>query len=619
MSDFRIDFSSARGCATIERLHPDTSASERISWTEISHLAFECDSEATVGATSISLSWSAFLRIAQHIRQLTQRAQLRLSYGEVARDLIIRWRDDNIAALDEETNALLISEPDLDQALRLAGWDFSKRNPTNEQRRDILKAVSIRNSAIFSVPGAGKTTVALAIHQLFSQHQECNLLVIAPNNAFPAWDEVLKGCLRDQEQFFCRLSGGEAAIRLLLQSRPRYAIISYAQLVRVGDLIGQHLLAHPTHLILDESHRIKAGRQGQIASEIAKIAPFARRRDILSGTPMPQARNDLEAQFEFLYPATDIGARIRSAPNVRSVIGPLFVRTRYSELGVPRPVPAPVAIDMSDSQRLLYAYLRDQFIRQFVRNSTAPTSQRSSVMRLMMAAVDPQTASERLLVLDDTPPELRDICLAVLEDGLSPRLQEAIRQVDQLVGSGKKVVLWAPFNLTLERLQAELTKYGPRIIYGQTPAGDIEQDGTREQIVDEFHTSDTCNVLIANPAAGGEGISLHKVCQDAVYVGRTYNATHYMQSRDRICRLGMPPGTIPRISIIECRAPARLGSIDLSIRRRLDLKIDQMAQALDDPDLRQVALESDEADPDLDDGLTFDDILDLARELKKDE
>jgi hypothetical protein len=92
-----------------------------------------------------------------------------------------------------------------------------------------------------------------------------------------------------------------------------------------------------------------------------------------------------------------------------------------------------------------------------------------------------------------------------------------------------------------------------------------------------------------------------------------------MQSRDRICRLGMPPGTSPRISVIECRAPARLGSIDLSIRRRLDLKIDQMAQALDDPDLRQIALESDEADPDLDDGLTYDDLLDLARELKKDD
>jgi hypothetical protein len=619
MSDFLIDFSSALGCATIGRLRPDTSAGERRSWMEISHLVLESDSQATVGASSLSLRWSAYLRIAQHIRQIATRSYLSLSYGDSARDLIIRWRDDNVAASEGDHNAPVISNADLDQELTDAGWDFSKRTPTLEQRRDILKAASIRNSAVFSVPGAGKTTVALAVHQLFARNRDCSLLVIAPNNAFPAWDEVLKGCLRDQEQSFCRLSGGESTIRPLLQSRPRYSIISYAQLVRVGDLIGQHLLANPTHLILDESHRIKAGRQGQIASEIAKIAPFAVRRDILSGTPMPQARIDLEPQFEFLYPATDIGLRIRSASNLRSVIGPLFVRTRYSELGVTRPVPAPVAVDMSDSQRLLYAYLRDQFIRQFVRNSNAPTAQRSSVMRLMMASIDPQTTSERLLVLHDTPPELRDICLAVLEDGLSPRLQEAISQVDQLVASRKKVVLWAPFTQTLERLQAELTKYGPRILNGETPAGDVEQDGTREQIVNEFHTSDACNVLIANPAAGGEGISLHTVCQDAIYVGRTYNATHYMQSRDRICRLGMPPGTIPRISVIECRAPARLGSIDLSIRRRLDLKIDQMAQALDDPDLRQIALESDEADPDLDDGLTYDDILDLARELKKDD
>jgi len=425
--------------------------------------------------------------------------------------------------------------------------------------------------------------------------------------------------LEEEGVNFCRLTGGEAVIRAFLQERPRYGVISYAQLARVGDLVGKHLLDTPTHLILDESHRIKAGRQGQTASEIAKIAPFAVRRDILSGTPMPQAKSDLEPQFEFLFPATDIAHKIRTASSLTSVIGPLFVRTRYSELGVPRPIPRYLDVEMNDSQRLLYAFLREQFLRQAVPTRTPLVAQRTSVMRLMMAAIDAQTAAERLLVLPDTSIELKKICLSVLEEGLSPRLQKTIQEVEAIIAEGRKVVLWAPFNLTLKRLYLELSKHGPRVLYGQTPAGDIEQDGTREQIVNEFHTSANCKVLIANPAAGGEGISLHKICQDAIYVGRTYNSTHYMQSRDRICRLGMPEGTTPRISVIESKAPTRLGSVDLSIRQRLDAKIDQMAQALDDPDLHQIALESDDADQDLDDGFTLDDLLDLARELLKEE
>jgi hypothetical protein len=42
-----------------------------------------------------------------------------------------------------------------------------------------------------------------------------------------------------------------------------------------------------------------------------------------------------------------------------------------------------------------------------------------------------------------------------------------------------------------------------------------------------------------------------------------------------------------------------------------------MASALDDPDLHAIALESDYADQDLDDGFTLDDLLDLAEELTR--
>jgi len=49
-------------------------------------------------------------------------------------------------------------------------------------------------------------------------------------------------------------------------------------------------------------------------------------------------------------------------------------------------------------------------------------------------------------------------------------------------------------------------------------------------------------VLVANPASVGESISLHKVCQNAIYFDINYNVTNHFQSKDRIHRVGMPEG-----------------------------------------------------------------------------
>ena len=122
--------------------------------------------------------------------------------------------------------------------------------------------------------------------------------------------------------------------------------------------------------------------------------------------------------------------------------------------------------------------------------------------------------------------------------------------------------------------------------------------------------------LIANPAAAGEGISLHRVCHDAVYLDRSYNATHYMQSVDRIHRLGLTEGTVTNVCIFQTTTPQGLGSIDYSVSRRLGTKIDAMYQLLRDKDLRQLALDEEEAGIPVDYGIDLDDVVDLIRELQ---
>ena len=50
-------------------------------------------------------------------------------------------------------------------------------------------------------------------------------------------------------------------------------------------------------------------------------------------------------------------------------------------------------------------------------------------------------------------------------------------------------------------------------------------------------------VIIANPFAVAESISLHKACHNAIYLERSFNCAHFIQSKDRIHRYGLPKDT----------------------------------------------------------------------------
>ncbi len=156
----------------------------------------------------------------------------------------------------------------------------------------------------------------------------------------------------------------------------------------------------------------------------------------------------------------------------------------------------------------------------------------------------------------------------------------------------------------------------PVTLYGAVPVGDDTDPGTREGRLARFHRDPACKVLIANPAAAGEGINLHTVCHDAIYVDRSYVSTHYLQSIDRIHRLGLPPDTETNIFIYQTKAPPGLGSIDYSVSRRLATKIRGLQQLLNDPDLHELAFDEESADDPIDYDVQLQDLVDLVEELE---
>ncbi len=616
MVAIEISYRAPEGTAVIHR----NSEMPSLAWLELQRSSRE-QGGAAVAGDSVEIPWHGFLAMTQVLRHLQKRYGFRSAYTNEARDRLFTYvREANdLRSVQNGQELHTLSTHELTELLISNGWDTDQRSLTTEQVRDARGMLQLSNGANFSVPGSGKTTVALAVH-LAGVPTNSSLLVVAPKNAFLAWDEVLEDCLINTASFV-RLTGGEASIRRALSDSPRFAVISYAQLINAEGPVTEYLHRESVHLILDESHRIKSGHWAQSARAVLRIGPLAARRDILTGTPMPQSTNDLIPQFDFLWPAHGIGTALRRGSDVRSTVAPLYVRTTKNELGLPAPLVEWVPVHMSNPQRLLYALLRDDILRRFaaIQPGQLPFRSRTSVMRLLQVAIDPFTAVAGMVNSGFSLPgsDFAEVCRRVIEEDWSPRMVEVERRVRTLVADGQKVVVWAPFVSTIERLTSRFEDLGAMMIHGGVPAGDDADDDTREGIIRRFHSDSRRMVLVANPAAGGEGISLHQVCHNAVYIGRTYNAAHYLQSRDRIHRLGLSADTTTRVTIVEHTAPNRVGSIDLSVRRRLQAKVAAMSAVLDDRDLRQLALESDDADPLLDDGITRADLEDLILELRR--
>ena len=89
-----------------------------------------------------------------------------------------------------------------------------------------------------------------------------------------------------------------------------------------------------------------------------------------------------------------------------------------------------------------------------------------------------------------------------------------------------------------------------------------------------------------------EGISLHHECHEAIYVDRSFNAGQFLQSVDRIHRLGLDPNEHTRIRVLTCT-----GTIDEVVANRLEIKTTALGLMLDDPELALLQL-TDEDDTD---------------------
>ncbi|MFC1618915.1 hypothetical protein ACFL45_03120, partial [Candidatus Neomarinimicrobiota bacterium] len=135
---------------------------------------------------SIALPWPDFKRCLVPFSKQTRKFKLNVGFDELAGSLIKKYSSDR-KSIQNHTSDYNIIESEISDTLQKLNFD---RILKPEQLRDTAALLNLNHGANFSVPGAGKTTTILAVHYLLRSLAYCDkLFVVAPINAFIAWDE----------------------------------------------------------------------------------------------------------------------------------------------------------------------------------------------------------------------------------------------------------------------------------------------------------------------------------------------------------------------------------------------------------------------------------------------
>lgn len=475
------------------------------------------------------------------------------------------------------------------------------------QQRDLAHLLALRHGANFSVPGAGKTTVAYALYEVLRQLGRVEqLLVVSPISAFDAWETEADVCFAPAP-VLKRLDRRPAA-------RAEVVLVNYQRLSgRRFAHIAEWMQHRPTHLILDEAHRMKRGRRGEWGRACLDLAQLAERRDILTGTPAPQSASDFVALLDFLWPEQSRRiipeVALASTPDDTALhlmsqrLRPLFARTRKDELNLRPPCLRVEFAPMKPLQEQIYAVLRTRMARAARaggRDQATLARMGAVTMYLLQAASNPgllaaalgadQSHTQWPSVALSGSSEIADLIRRYGQHETPAKFDKLATIVAANAAQDRKTLVWSNFVGNLEDLSRVLAPHQPSTIHGgilssRAPSG----RPTREQELDRFRHDDRCMVLLANPAAMSEGVSLHHECQDAIYVDRTFNAGQYLQSLDRIHRLGLSETTTTRMTFLACPT-----TIDETVDRRVRVKAERLGALLNDDDLVTMALPDEE-------------------------
>ena len=383
---------------------------------------------------------------------------------------------------------------------------------------------------LFDEQGAGKTVSLIFAYDLLAARGEADqLLVIAPKSMVPEWR---RDFLRFRPGLYrvAVVIGSREQKRTALRSQADVYVTNFETTVSFEHNLEVLLRSRPdkTVLAVDESFFVKAP-EAQRTRAIRRLREWCGRAFVLCGTPAPNAPHDLVEQFNLV----DFGIafdgvtlpeeREQALPIVRQTVANrgLFVRNLKSIVlpELPGRTYHRIHVPLQPEQGRLYGELRDQLVADLQTVSDTEFRKEYSTFLARRAALL-QVCSNPIAVVagyEETPAKV-----VLLDDLLETRIEK-----DQ-----EKVVLWSFYTASIDQLVRRYDHFGT-VRYD----GTIADTELRGEAVRRFQEDDDTRLFIANPAAAGAGLTLHRA-RLAIYESMSNQAAHYLQSLDRIHRRG---------------------------------------------------------------------------------
>ncbi|AAS39952.1 helicase, SNF2 family [Bacillus cereus ATCC 10987] len=469
-----------------------------------------------------------------------------------------------------------------------------------EQLQASFYLATMKRAANFSVPGAGKTAMMYGAFAYLSSkkiRKIRRLLVVSPINAFEAWrTEYIE--VFGEKRYLNYMNLKEVKYRNVGNVRVDWGksdiiVINYEALEGKLTILNE-LIDEYTMIVCDEVHRVK-GVGGRRATAALNLGPKSQYRYVLTGTPIPNSYKDIYNFLHLLYDKEyDSFFRWEVSdlenPEVEEInnrIQPFFWRTNKYDLKVPKADPDKlIVVKPSEKQKQLVQAIYENegnilaLYLRLLQASTNPALLLDKIEYRDLGLLDDEFDLTQVNALNDEEREIARIrAYQQLQVDIIPsaKFEKGIQLIMDLVGKGKKVIVWGMFVKTMQKIKQVLQQKGVSVnlVYGGTPKDE------RVKLINDFRDGEV-EVMISNPNTLGESISLHQTVHDAIYFEYNFNLTFMLQSRDRIHRLGLKDDQYTRYYYLMTEGDrAHGGFIDQAIYKRLKEKEQVMLDAID--------------------------------------
>lgn len=432
---------------------------------------------------------------------------------------------------------------------KIPAWYRYKNTPLAYQKETLEDVIPLNFYAIFFEQGLGKTYTSINAATIWRMQEKIQgVVVVCPASVKLVWEtEILEHCPIPTQYHSLSKGKHTKAERFIREDNAfPWLIISVESLSsgRGHEILKAMLCKRACLFIIDESSRIKTPKRNR-TDVCLNYGPLARKRLILSGTPMTKNLEDFYTQFTFLD--SDIlghktyysfrsrycvlqQVRVSEDKTITSIVdsqrveefiklvSPYTARVDKAEaLDLPEKIYQTKYVTMLGDQARLYREMEEDYYIEMDDTEFEAGSGLEQQMRLQQitGGFYPHDNGHDV--------ELRPI------PGKNPKVAELLSILEDVSG---KIVIWFQFRSELDAVSSALKK--AKIQYTQFHGGcdDLE----KKFAVHSFRTEPDVRVFLASKAAAF-GLTLIESCV-AIYYSTGPFPEHYVQSQDRIHRFG---------------------------------------------------------------------------------